>query len=718
VLKTTGIIITTLSPNSSIAGSTSAFMNFTVNDPSNTTAWYNITFPGGFDVSNANLNYNINGSDNQVSWINSTSTLYVNISSTDTSITANSNMVQYINLSNITIASTRGNYLINVTTSNGITVSLNYTINEYGTNLTSISALSLETSAGNNATYTLILENNGSAADSYNLSVVNANSASTAALDISGNITLGYGASQTLLLNVTNTSSGTFRVNVTARSNNDTSKIGYINTTTIVPIVITITNPANGSTTNDSYVNVTVILDAYGLAQYLNWDGVNYSMIPNTSNALGTVFYRNMTDILSGNYSFKVYANDIDGNTNVSETRTVTVDRKIIANLSIDPITGNVSQTMNLSSPGGNVTISIFNGTNATLVDGTPIANITIDTLNNMNYTALVMLGSDKLIGENISAGPEGAHFRPDIQIRFNYTDSMLLAEGISASELRVKFFNTSNNIWVIQEPYTLNETGKYVIANVSHFSTFALVGTTTNPTTTNPTTTTRTNGGDGSSDKGVVTSEPYDNIARSETYKNNLLFDKPAVYTFKLTEHGIYEITVTDKQDENNIALRVEALKGQTRIAGISAPPGSVYKNVNVWSGSKNIRKALIKFKVENTWILNNKVESGDLVLVKWDGSQWVKLVTLETMKDDTYCFYEANTDSFASFAITALKGGAVPNVSTVIEDMDKSVSPVKPAGKENHTPEPTNKIPGFEVIVSVFAIGLLAAGFRKYLK
>lgn len=81
------------------------------------------------------------------------------------------------------------------------------------------------------------------------------------------------------------------------------------------------------------------------------------------------------------------------------------------------------------------------------------------------------------MIGENLSLSPGGAIFSPAIQIRFNYTEAMLTAAGISASELRVKFYNTATNTWDVQTPYTLNETGKYITANVSHFSTFAFSG-------------------------------------------------------------------------------------------------------------------------------------------------------------------------------------------------------------------------------------------------
>ena len=363
-------------------------------------------------------------------------------------------------------------------------------------------------------------------------------------------------------------------------------------------------------------------------------------------------------------------------------------------------------------------------------IDVTPGTNTSINDTSlgtSMNFSMTVNLTNPAVI--NISEtgiSPDGAGFSSGTQlgnflvIRSNDTlnvtrhilrlyfdtDPSTYTGGVA-----IYYYNTTTSAWeVLTTTGSGTEGGRYYREAVpDHFSTFALVGTTMNQ----PSSTTGSSGDVG--DGGVVTSEPYDNIARSETYKNDLAPDKPVVYTFKLAGHGIYEISVTGKESENNMALRVEALKGQTRIAGISAPPGTVYMNVNVWSGSKNIEKGQIKFKIENTWISNNKFESGDLLLVKWDGSQWEKLVTLETMKDDVYSFYEANTDGIGSFAITALKGLVVPTNTPVPEDIDKAGTPVKPpAGTENPIPVPTKKIPGFEAIIAVSSIILLAACHR----
>ena len=64
-------------------------------------------------------------------------------------------------------------------------------------------------------------------------------------------------------------------------------------------------------------------------------------------------------------------------------------------------------------------------------------------------------------------------------------------------------------------------------------------------------------------------------------------------------------------------------------------------------------IKEALIRFKVENSWLENNNVESGDVRIVRWDGSQWVQLSTTENTRDTTYTYYKKNTYGFSSFAI-----------------------------------------------------------------
>ncbi len=237
----------------------------------------------------------------------------------------------------------------------------------------------------------------------------------------------------------------------------------------------------------------------------------------------------------------------------------------------------------------------------------------------------------------------------------------------------------------------------------------FSGIGPTISGTTS--TTTSSSGGGGGTGGGGVTTSEPSANIATAERYDKNLRANTPVTYTFKAPEHGIYEIAVTGKENENNIALRVEALKSTAK--GVTTPaPGTVYKNLNIIAGTTRIKEAVIKFKVENSWLSGNNLAGGDVKLMKWDGSKWNILETTEKTKDGTFTFLEGKTGSFSSFAITGFKATATPTAAPAI---GVTGTPARPGGTvipATPTAVPTEKgIPGFEATVAVLVISLLAA-------
>lgn len=249
-----------------------------------------------------------------------------------------------------------------------------------------------------------------------------------------------------------------------------------------------------------------------------------------------------------------------------------------------------------------------------------------------------------------------------------------------------------------------VDTTGNFVFANLSRFSTFALAGTVSAAAAAGGAVS-----GAGTGGAGVTTSEPFDNIAKAERYDKNLIANVPVIYSYKALELGIYEIALTGKESENAIALRVEALKGTSKLVTAS-PPGTVYKNVNVWAGTRRIKEVLIRFKVENSWLTDNSVASSDVKMVKWDGSKWVLLETSEISKDETFTFYEAKTDTLSVFAITGLKGVAVPTATPAIGVTETpAVTGTTPA------PVPTEKVPGFEVLAGIAALHTIYLFSRK---
>lgn len=114
-----------------------------------------------------------------------------------------------------------------------------------------------------NATYSITLENVGAKADSFDLSVTNTDNASVAILS-KENVWLPAGAKETVLLNVTDETPGTYRINVTARSEGDPEKFDCLQTTTVVSPAIDVrlkTEPREVTPGNISTISAQVIED-------------------------------------------------------------------------------------------------------------------------------------------------------------------------------------------------------------------------------------------------------------------------------------------------------------------------------------------------------------------------------------------------------------------------------------------------------------------------
>ena len=403
-------ISTTLSPNSSVSGST-VDMNFTVNDTTNSTSWFNITFPSQFNVISAIINMIVNGQPASApTWNNTTGILFINVSSGTT--VAYSGNTTYINLSNVTlpvIGGVSSTFTINVETNNGVTVPLDYSVvATRGISLTNISALSSSTMTSVNATYLINLTNTGDSQDSYTLTVVKGG-ASIADLNIStptGN--LASGESLIFALNVTNSSVGTFLVNVTAQSVNDSSKSGSVNTTTIVssPPVrgVTLTNISVLDKSTSTGINATYLLNLTNTGNSLDTitltvtgdtatvASVNLTSVP-LSAGVSKILSFNVTNTTQGILHINVTATSSDTITKASVNTTTYVQSSLPESTSY---WGNVSRN-NISSSGAQVTVHKSTGAQ--------IANSTSN--GNGQYNVIVSL--DTLVsGENITFKVDG----------------------------------------------------------------------------------------------------------------------------------------------------------------------------------------------------------------------------------------------------------------------------------------------------------------------
>ncbi|MCG2715199.1 MAG: PGF-pre-PGF domain-containing protein [Candidatus Marinimicrobia bacterium] len=173
--------------------------------------------------------------------------------------------------------------------------------------------------------------------------------------------------------------------------------------------------------------------------------------------------------------------------------------------------------------------------------------------------------------------------------------------------------------------------------------------------------------GGGSGGGGGGGSGENYSNIVVKEKYEQHIFKDKTTSYRFKNASNPIIYINITGNINAGAITTMVEVLRNTSMLVK-TQPPGITYVNVNIWVGTsgfavpKNIKTALIGFKVNDSWIKSNGLSSSDVKLVKWDGSQWIQLETRELEKTDEFTFYEATTNSFSPFAIVAKVPGTIP--------------------------------------------------------
>ncbi len=138
--------------------------------------------------------------------------------------------------------------------------------------------------------------------------------------------------------------------------------------------------PQNGSIQNATYAYINISANESLANATLNWNGTSYAMYGNQ-----TAWYRNMTSLSDGNYSYFAYITDYANNTNTTETRTLYVDltppsfyRIIIWNITNESATAtfNASEAVNATVYFGFSPSELLNTSNAT--DWASKMNITL----------------------------------------------------------------------------------------------------------------------------------------------------------------------------------------------------------------------------------------------------------------------------------------------------------------------------------------------------
>lgn len=215
------------------------------------------------------------------------------------------------------------------------------------------------------------------------------------------------------------------------------------------------------------------------------------------------------------------------------------------------------------------------------------------------------------------------------------------------------------------------------------------------------------TNGGGSSGGASGGSGENFSNINVIEKYDQPIYKDVMTSYKFINPKNPIIFVNITGNVNYDGITTMVETLKGTSSIVKSTAT-GDVYMNINIWVGTsgfaipKNIKGAVIRFRVENSWI--DDLSNENIKLQRWDGSKWVTLETSEISKDSTFTYFEANTDSFSPFAITSLKKKSSLNGVMFSQEKTSTEKTKKSDGNKAQGDQPESNKP--DVLMNWFII------------
>lgn len=173
-----------------------------------------------------------------------------------------------------------------------------------------------------------------------------------------------------------------------------------------------------------------------------------------------------------------------------------------------------------------------------------------------------------------------------------------------------------------------------------------------------------------------TISKEPPDNLNLWGMHEKELKADVPTSYIFTTPELDLYEILINPSKDLGVVSLKVELLKGLSRIEGIISPPYEIYKFINIWSGymgfEKQDRDAIISFRVDNKWVDGKNIDGRAISLLRWNGIKWISLETQVKYHDEKYSYFQAKTNSFGAFAI-----GSIPLYSKITPAIQISETP-----------------------------------------
>jgi len=186
---------------------------------------------------------------------------------------------------------------------------------------------------------------------------------------------------------------------------------------------------------------------------------------------------------------------------------------------------------------------------------------------------------------------------------------------------------------------------------------------------TTNDDTTNGNNGGGGGISEGTSSSSTIENKTNNTatqptqepesseqvTIPKEIKENQEAIFDFPNSK--VSSIKILFNEPVENPSLTVEIF--DEKPAGVSeiSEDKIVYKYISVDKNfdSAKVKQATIKFKVETSWMAENKVGPENIILLHFNINGWEELPTTLTGTEGEFYKFEAETESLSIFAIVA---------------------------------------------------------------
>ena len=161
---------------------------------------------------------------------------------------------------------------------------------------------------------------------------------------------------------------------------------------------------------------------------------------------------------------------------------------------------------------------------------------------------------------------------------------------------------------------------------------------------------------------------------------------DEGATFEVDNSKIDVFEVKLEVNNEIQNVKLSVKSLASKPSGSDAKLKDEEVYSYVEITKSSHvtndDIKKAVIKFKVEKEWLVDNDFKKSQVRMYRFVSS-WEELITKVVDEDSDFVFFEAESEGFSYFKISVVEFVEEP-VEEVQEESTTVDEPVKEVQEE----------------------------------